>query len=355
LQLQLQSNQRTKILSAFEAQKVDSDNEQQPTPLAMSPSTPPTLIADSLDQVLPQQSLQLSTGLKGVVERVVPPENTGSKSPLIGVESGQRRSAARRLKKKPTELMRSATAPLDLDVGGVRYRTSLTTLQSVPDSMLGAMFSGRFELARQLDGSIFIDRDGRLFGHVLNWLRDRQIVTLSNADRAQLRAEASFYQLKDLLTALDEEDAPFKQQVDLTRMDVWRAYSTAPHNRNFRGLRLVGIDLSYFDLQKSDFTGADLRNVNFNHCNLSSANMSNCNLGGASLRECDLRKANLTGANLRQASLHDAALLEANLSNANFKDAVLTNANFTNANLTNANLSEAKFKRSSVEMLPFRN
>ena len=84
---------------------------------------------------------------------------------------------------------------------------SLSTLQSVPESMLGAMFSGRFELARQPDGSIFIDRDGRLFGHVLNWLRDRQVAPLAGADRAQLRAEASFYQLHALLAVLDEEDS----------------------------------------------------------------------------------------------------------------------------------------------------
>jgi hypothetical protein len=155
LQLQLQSNQRTKILSAFEAQKVDSDNEQPTTSLAVLASTAP--VSDSLEQALPQ-ALQLSAGSKGSVDRVAGDVGGGNRSPLIGSDGSQRRSAARRLKKKPTELLRSATAPLDLDVGGVRYRTSLTTLQSVPESMLGAMFSGRFELARQLDGSIFIGK-----------------------------------------------------------------------------------------------------------------------------------------------------------------------------------------------------
>lgn len=81
-----------------------------------------------------------------------------------------------------------------------------------------------------------------------------------------------------MIVALDEEDAPLgvrdearashfrfdaqpslrwvvfsffqKPNVDLTRMDVWRYYASSQHNRNFRGLRLQGLDLSYFDLSK---------------------------------------------------------------------------------------------------------
>ena len=51
-----------------------------------------------------------------------------------------------------------------LDVGGKIYKTTLDTLRKDPDSMLYAMFSGRFELkADERDGTYFIDRDGKLF------------------------------------------------------------------------------------------------------------------------------------------------------------------------------------------------
>ncbi len=51
-----------------------------------------------------------------------------------------------------------------LNVGGKIYKTTLDTLRKDPDSMLCAMFSGRFELkADDEDGAYFIDRDAELF------------------------------------------------------------------------------------------------------------------------------------------------------------------------------------------------
>jgi hypothetical protein len=52
-----------------------------------------------------------------------------------------------------------------LDVGGKLFVTSLTTLCSKPDSMLASMFSGRFALEKDTDGSYFIDRNGEYFGY----------------------------------------------------------------------------------------------------------------------------------------------------------------------------------------------
>ena len=51
-----------------------------------------------------------------------------------------------------------------LNVGGKIYKTALATLQKDPDSMLCAMFSGKFELKPDdEDGAYFIDRDAELF------------------------------------------------------------------------------------------------------------------------------------------------------------------------------------------------
>ncbi len=63
-----------------------------------------------------------------------------------------------------------------LNVGGVRFTTSVTTLRNAPSpSFLSAMFSGRHALTPGPDGSIFLDRDGRHFHDVLNYLRDGQL------------------------------------------------------------------------------------------------------------------------------------------------------------------------------------
>ena len=70
--------------------------------------------------------------------------------------------------------MPSFDKKVKLDVGGVRFNTSLSTLTRVEDSMMGRMF-GRCDLMLQADpddGSVFIDRSGERFGLVLDFLRD---------------------------------------------------------------------------------------------------------------------------------------------------------------------------------------
>ena len=65
---------------------------------------------------------------------------------------------------------------LRLNVGGThKIMVSQKVLTSVPDSTLRAMFSGMHTLKR-VDDSIFLDRDGTTFQHLVNYLRnDRKI------------------------------------------------------------------------------------------------------------------------------------------------------------------------------------
>ena len=58
-----------------------------------------------------------------------------------------------------------------LNVGGCLYTTTVTTLTTYPDSMLGSMFSGRCPSHRDQNGNYVIDGDGPIFRHVLNFLR----------------------------------------------------------------------------------------------------------------------------------------------------------------------------------------
>ncbi|XP_071118622.1 BTB/POZ domain-containing protein KCTD7-like isoform X2 [Haliotis cracherodii] len=62
-------------------------------------------------------------------------------------------------------------AVIDLNVGGRHLTTSLSTLTKYPDSMLATMFSGRHPVTQDKDGRYFIDVDGDVFVHVLNFLR----------------------------------------------------------------------------------------------------------------------------------------------------------------------------------------
>jgi len=70
--------------------------------------------------------------------------------------------------------------------------------------MLGCMFSERWETKTTQDGSYFIDRDGFLFRHILNYLRNGIVVGIDgNPDlQEELIIEAKYFQLNDMLDQL---------------------------------------------------------------------------------------------------------------------------------------------------------
>ena len=80
----------------------------------------------------------------------------------------QEKSAIEEITRTLNEVHFAST--IKLNVGGKIYETTLDTLRKDPDSMLCAMFSGRFELkANERDGAYFIDRNGKLF----RWVAQR--------------------------------------------------------------------------------------------------------------------------------------------------------------------------------------
>lgn len=99
---------------------------------------------------------------------------------------------------------------LTLNVGGSLYTTTLSTLTRYPDSMLGAMFSGKHPNSTDENGHIFIDRDGALFRIILNFLRSSKLNLPKNfPDLEQLQDEVDFYQIQPLIDQLVEyKNAP---------------------------------------------------------------------------------------------------------------------------------------------------
>ena len=92
-----------------------------------------------------------------------------------------------------------------LNVGGIIYTTSRATLCNYPESMLGAMFGGNFETIYDDSGCAFIDRDGQMFKHVLNFLRTGSLLLPQKFDNFELLAsEADFYQIQPLIDVLKE-------------------------------------------------------------------------------------------------------------------------------------------------------
>jgi hypothetical protein len=72
---------------------------------------------------------------------------------------------------------------VQLNVGGHRFETSVQTLRRVPGTCFDAHFSNSYTHTICADGSIFIDRDGELFKHILEYLRDGVVSVVEQEQR----------------------------------------------------------------------------------------------------------------------------------------------------------------------------
>lgn len=106
---------------------------------------------------------------------------------------------------------------INLNVGGYLFTTSLSTLTKYEDSMLAVMFSGRHEISRDENGRFFVDRDGKYFRYILNFIRSNDLppdsVTL------EVLKEAEFFCMITLIEKL-ESNAP--KIISLRRREYFR-------------------------------------------------------------------------------------------------------------------------------------
>ncbi|GFG29613.1 hypothetical protein Cfor_00673 [Coptotermes formosanus] len=91
-----------------------------------------------------------------------------------------------------------------LNIGGSLHYTTIGTLTK-HDTMLRAMFSGRMEVLTDSEGWILIDRCGKHFGTILNFLRDGCVPLPESAKQmAELLAEAKYYCISELAESCEQ-------------------------------------------------------------------------------------------------------------------------------------------------------
>jgi hypothetical protein len=97
-------------------------------------------------------------------------------------------------------------APVHIDVGGCTYTSSLETLTKYNESRLSKMFNGTIPIVLDtLKQHYFIDRDGKLFRYILNFMRTGRVsLPLSFDDFDGLLEEAKYYEI-DLMTKQIED------------------------------------------------------------------------------------------------------------------------------------------------------
>jgi hypothetical protein len=97
-------------------------------------------------------------------------------------------------------------APVHIDVGGCIYTSSLETLTKYSESRLSKMFNGSIPIVLDtLKQHYFIDRDGKSFRYVLNFMRTGRVVLPERFDDYEtLIEEAKYYGLELMVKQLDD-------------------------------------------------------------------------------------------------------------------------------------------------------
>ncbi|XP_063601849.1 BTB/POZ domain-containing protein Tiwaz-like isoform X4 [Penaeus indicus] len=98
------------------------------------------------------------------------------------------------------------TAPVHIDVGGSIYTSSLETLTRYPESRLARLFNGSIPIVLDsLKQHYFIDRDGKMFRHILNYMRHgRTLLPDDFSDHDLLLEEARFFEISGLVKQVED-------------------------------------------------------------------------------------------------------------------------------------------------------
>jgi len=243
---------------------------------------------------------------------------------------------------QPINLQITSSKQLKLDVGGIKFSTTLTTLTADPNSMFAAMFSGRFPVEKNEEGYIFIDRDGHYFNHILNWLRNGYIPPIGcSTEQEHLLIEAKYYQISSLVEFLT-----VPPQNKYTLKELLLLINSVSSKKK---VQIPSADLSKLCLDGVNLPGANLKFTCLDETSLQYANLSEVCLQRGSLAHADLQFADLSLSNLQNCCFLNARLNNANLQGANLQGADLTNCDLQGANLQCANLQGAIMQGANVQ------
>lgn len=90
---------------------------------------------------------------------------------------------------------------INLNIGGMLYETTKTTLLSNNKSFFVPLIKGDFGSLKDANGALFIDRNGKAFGPILEYLRHGTLIIPNDISIEVVYIESNFYGI-DLLPGL---------------------------------------------------------------------------------------------------------------------------------------------------------
>ncbi|XP_006000631.1 putative potassium channel regulatory protein [Latimeria chalumnae] len=113
-----------------------------------------------------------------------------------------------------------------LNVGGMKFTTFPSTLRRYPDSKLARMLDGSDPDFRVVNGQFFVDRDGSLFRHILEYLRTRHLTLPPDFfEYERLAKEADFYGLQSLADLLSQDSVRQRLEILEVRFSLQETHS----------------------------------------------------------------------------------------------------------------------------------
>lgn len=278
-----------------------------------------------------------------------------------------------------------------------------------PNSMLGAMFSGRYQPITDPNGRFFIDRDGKLFKYILNFLRTGSTVGVDETDvplMTELLGEATFYQIEPLVQLLSTSlNMAESEDVALAhyRSRGHHHSSTSAHNTSSKldghsaldspsssastsqasssssgNNKLAAVAtmaaarhnlahahsskqllrtmstlfsrrIAFGPLEGPVYSREEIHLLKLKHAAGMNAKTTRLNLAGLDLRGVDLSKLDLHGIDFSRCNLEGACFESANLLNCSFAEANLKRANFQQASFGNSDLECPDFTDADLQ------
>ena len=133
-----------------------------------------------------------------------------------------------------------------LNVGGTVYTTTSDTLNNDGGGYLSILvrnqsMEGRVQNTLSKDGNIFIDRNGALFEYILDFLRNGRLPSrLSDVLLVDLKDEATFYQIPELVQLLEDKLVPGTNNAIYDTYNSRPLISTDEYQATCRALSHIG-------------------------------------------------------------------------------------------------------------------